>query len=470
MNLRVALPKGRLLAPTAALLDKAGWGLEDYSEKARLYRLKSHIYPELTAKMFQEKDIPIQVAIGNYDMGVCGLDWLAEYTARFPSTELCLLRELGYGEGAVYAAAPPGLIADGVITTSGENVRIASEYPNLAESLALALRLRRFSIYPVWGAADAYPPENAEIVLLSRRSEAEIASAGLVSLGMLKTARACLIVNRKSLSKKDLSPLLDSLKGTAAAGDSSADIFNLTALAQRKRTLSEGDASVVRLALPDGHQQAHVRKILDAAGVMIEEYPSTTGVRRPKSSLEGFAITVIRPQDMPLQVAAGNFDLAITGRDWLTDHHYQFPGSPVKELLDLKYGRVRIVAVVANEVLADTTAELSDLRQREGGACRIAAEYVNIADYYARTNRLGAYRIVPTWGATEAYIPEDADVLVENTETGSTIARHNLKIIETLFESTACIIGSTRESQSAVKTTRIDAFVELMRRTMDVMG
>ena len=49
---------------------------------------------------------------------------------------------------------------------------------------------------------------------------------------------------------------------------------------------------------------------------------------------------------MPLQVANGNFDLAITGRDWLRDHHFRFPSSPVEELLQLGFGKVRIVAVV----------------------------------------------------------------------------------------------------------------------------
>ena len=172
----------------------------------------------------------------------------------------------------------------------------------------------------------------------------------------------------------------------------------------------------------------------------IEDYPSTTGNRRPQG-LPGFFIKVIRPQDMPLQVANGNFDLAITGRDWLTDHLYQFPTSPAKELMDLKYGWVRIVAVVDNTVPVSTIAELREFRQNAGASYRVASEYVNIADNYARVNHLGQYRVIPTWGATEAFLPEDADLLIENTETGSTIARHNLKIIETLFESTACVIG-----------------------------
>ena len=471
MILRAALPKGRLLAPTTTLLEKAGWGLEDYSDKARLYRLKSHTMKDLVAKMFQEKDIPIQVAVGNYDIGICGLDWLTEQTVRFPSSAIVKLKELGYGEGAVYAAAAPGTLKNGGIVAQGDVVRIASEYPNLAESLAQKLRLRRFAVYPLWGSTDAYPPENAEIVLLSRRNEVEIESSGLRSLGKIVNSRACLIVNKESLRFKDMSLLLASLNAqiTPSAAATDEEYVNIGAMVQCTGEQQEKDSALVRLALPDGHQQAHVRRILDAAGVTIDDYPSTTGNCRPKSSLEGFFIKVIRPQDMPLQVANGNFDLAITGRDWLTDHIYQFPKSPVRELLDLKYGKVRIVAVVANEIPVSTTAELQQLRQNQPGSCRIATEYVNIADNFARANHLGAYRVVPTWGATEAFLPEDADVLIENTETGSTIARHNLKIIETLFESTACLIASIRQVENQLEAGRMASFVSLLRKAMETM-
>jgi ATP phosphoribosyltransferase len=97
----------------------------------------------------------------------------------------------------------------------------------------------------------------------------------------------------------------------------------------------------------------------------------------------------------------------------------------------------------------------------------VASEYVNIADKYARDNHLGMYRIVPTWGATEAFLPEDADLLIENTQTGQTIARHNLKIIDTLFESTACFIGNTDSVSSSGKRERISAITETLQRAVE---
>ncbi|KTB48697.1 ATP phosphoribosyltransferase [Dehalogenimonas alkenigignens] len=464
--MRVALPKGRLLSDTAALLDRAGWQLNDYQPKARLYRLTSAKYPELSAKMLHEKDIPIQVAIGNYDLGICGADWVEELVSRYRLSSLVKVRVLGYGHGALYAASAAG---DGIASLADlsrrtDKVRLASEYPNLAEQLAIQLRLKNYAVYPLWGSAEAYPPETAEVVILPRKSAGELISKGLKVLSKVLDFKAVLIANRESLASKDLSAAISSiLANLPPAVELNEDAPPKTAAALE--AYHEYAPDVVRLALPDGHQQPHVRKILDAAGIGIEDYPSDRGFRRPKSDLEGFAIKTIRPQDMPIQVANGNFDLAITGWDWLTDHLHQFPASPVKRLLDLKYGWVRIVAVVANEVPVTNAAELKEhFRNRN---LRVASEYINIADEYARNNHFGRYRIAPTWGSTEAYLPEDADLLIENTETGGTIARHNLRIIDTLFESTACVIGNTRAADNPVKRKRMEALVERLGKALD---
>jgi len=123
------------------------------------------------------------------------------------------------------------------------------------------------------------------------------------------------------------------------------------------------------------------------------------------------------------------------------------------------------VAVVHNDVPVSNLDELKDYcGSRE---MRIASEYTNISDFYARSNHLGHYRIVPTWGATEAFLPEDADMLVENTETGGTIARHNLKIIDTLFESTACVIANYQSVVSAAKSERINTVISMLKKALE---
>ncbi|MDH5365295.1 MAG: ATP phosphoribosyltransferase, partial [Dehalococcoidia bacterium] len=187
----------------------------------------------------------------------------------------------------------------------------------------------------------------------------------------------------------------------------------------------------------------------------------------PSTSLAGVTIKVIRPQDMPLQVANGNFDLAITGKDWLMEHLYQFPPSPVAELLDLKFGWVRIVAVISEDLPVADVQGLRKLYAERSVPVRVASEYVNIADKCARDNRLGGYKVIPTWGASEAFLPEDADLLIENTQTGRTIARHNLKIIDTLFASTAWLIGSSNRISSSIKRERIKSIIETLRRAVE---
>ena len=465
MAIKIALPKGRLLRKTAAMLQKAGWGLDEYHSNMGFYRPRSEKFPDVLIRVFHEKDIPIQIAMGNYDLGVCCLDWIEELLVKYPSSDLVKVQDLMYGDGALYIAATS---LPGDLRQNGTPVRIASEYPNLAEAFALRKRMSRFSVFPVWGAAEAYPPENADMVLLSAKAGAELAGYGMVPVSKMLDFSAFLIANKNSWETKNFDKLVTSICDTLAEVEKKSAIeekIGLTEISTRNRT-GETAGDTVRLALPDGHQQQPTVSLLNRAGIEIDDYPSETGNRRPKINIDDVTVKVIRPQDMPLQVANGNFDLAITGRDWLTEHLDQFPSSPVKELLDLKSSKVRIVAVVSRELQVDDTGGLRQLIAAREEPFRVASEYVNIADKYARDNHLGQYRVIPTWGATEAFLPEDADLLIENTETGRTIARHNLKIIDTLFESTSCLIGNAN-SVSAVKGKRIEAVVQRLRAAVE---
>jgi len=62
-------------------------------------------------------------------------------------------------------------------------------------------------------------------------------------------------------------------------------------------------------------------------------------------------------------------------------------------------------------------------------------------------------------------LPEDADLLIENTQTGRTLAQHGLRIIDTLFESSACLIGGT-QAAAGVKEKRIADTVQRLERTL----
>jgi ATP phosphoribosyltransferase len=448
-QIKVALPKGRLLAQTAARLKKAGWGLSGYQEKTRLYRITSQSLPNLSA-------------IGNYDLGICGSDWIEELLTRYPGSGLLKVGSLGYGDGALYAAgSPEGIATIEEVKAKQDIIRIASEYPNLAEFFALKLRLRRFGIFPLWGAAEAYPPESADLALVGGTAE-ELAGYGLVPLSRVLTVSACLIANKASWEGKDMSGVVASIYNKTTAKEV-AEPEIIKQRPRKPRAYPKTRDDIVRLALPDGHQQEHALHLLVKAGIQIDDYPSARGNRRPTTTLEGVAIKVIRPQDMPLQVANGNFDLAISGRDWLREHLDQFPSSPVKELVDLKLGGVKIVAVVSQSLAISDVSGLREFNVKRTVPLRVASEYINIADRYARDHHLGLYRIIPTWGASEAFLPEDADLLIENTQTGRTIARHNLKIIDTIFESSACLIGNTKRPSPA-RQKRISSIIKALQK------
>jgi len=467
MPVRIALPKGRLLAQTASLLEKAGWRLGDYDSSLRNYRLKSALFPDLQIKVFQEKDIPVQVAIGNYDLGICGLDWIEELSAKYAAASIIRIKDLDYGHGTLWMA---GAQADGpdcleTLRKQDDPVRIASEYPNIAEAFALQQRLRRFSVYPVWGASEAYPPESATLSLVTGNGDAAPVSNGLTPITRVLNYSAFLIANRRSWEQADLSAVLHTLEGILPEPEPATNPVAVPHKATATFPTGKAAAEVVRIALPDGHQQKPAVAVLQAAGIEINDYPSATGNRRPTVRLDGVVAKVIRPQDMPMQVANGNFDLALTGRDWLADHLAQFPASGVRLLADLGFARVRIVAVVHQNVPADSIYALRQYCSGKNAPLRVASEYVNLADRYARENHLGMYRIIPTWGATEAFLPEDADLLIENTETGSTIVRHNLKIIDTLFESTGCLIGAGGKA-SRLKQSRMDGIAEMLSKAV----
>lgn len=469
--LRLALPKGRLLAVTANLLAKIGLGFKGYNARARLYRLRSTRFSYLSAKMFQEKDIPVQVAVGNYDLGICGLDWVEELQVGYPATTLVKVMDLGYGRGNLYVAArgQGGISNIDEVLTGRNSWRIVSEYPNLAESFALNQRLRSFRIFPVWGAAEVYPPENADLAVLWARGEERLASYGLTPLKVLLATSAFLIANERSLEAKDLNEILACFSPEVIGESKSLLEAETEVIGSSEAALSRQQrADSVWLALPDGHQQPPTVEFLSRVRINVEGYSEEGRNRRPSTDFDWLSVKVVRPQDMPLQVANGNFDLAISGKDWLLDHLYRFPSSPVAELADLGFGRVKIVAVVSKQLPVTNIGELRQLAKvGRLSPLRVASEYINIADKYLRDNRVSPYKLIPTWGASEAFLPEDADLLIENSQTGRTLARHDLRVIDTLFESRACLIGNINSIDSLTKKGKVASLIEILRQAAE---
>jgi ATP phosphoribosyltransferase len=468
-DIKLALPKGRLLPATARLLEEAELEFDGYTPSTRAYRLKSTTLPFLSAKIFQEKDIPIQVAVGNYDLGICSLDWVEELLAKYPSSALLKVADLEYGNGNLYLAASRyGKIAGLQDLANGQsNWRIVSEYPNLAELAALSLRLRRFSIFPVWGAAEAYPPENADLALLWAKDERELEVQNLKAIKTLMPSHVFLIANKESWQAKNVSRIISYFSRTLEKKDKPWLKIRTQSAKSSNDFRSDSSEEKIWLALPDGHQQPPTAELLNRAGLQVDGYSEDRLSRRPVFKTSWLKAKVIRPQDMPLQVANGNFDLAVTGKDWLLDHVSRFPTSPVTELMDLGFGQVRVVAVVSQEFPVADIDQLMQSQAFSATPIRVASEYINIADKYLRDKHVRGYRLIPTWGASEAFLPEDADLLIENTQTGKTLAKHNLRIIDTILQSTACLIGNRGSLGSSSKKEKVGHLVEIFRRAIN---
>jgi ATP phosphoribosyltransferase len=463
--IKIALPAGDLRSPLAGVLASCGLHVEGYGEGSRAYRLAVRGRDDLAVRVFRERDIPIQIALGNYDLGVCSLSWVKEMQALFPEQPIVPVCDLGAGVSGLYAATSAeagGRLQD---IAGLPLVRIASEYPNLAETFAMAARLRRYRVQSVWGAAEAYPPEDADVVVIAAAGEAAVRAQGLAPIHCLLQGAAWVMANAESLRRKELASVIGPLMGAASAGATPEVTLPPPVASNGAGPSVTVERTAVRMAVPDGHQQRNVVGALADAGFSFSGYDDTTCVRRPASGIDGLEVKVVRPHDMPQLVALGQVDLAVTGRDCLLEHLYRFPSSPVQELADLQRGHYNLSAVVSEDLPADTIEDALAYWRRQGKpSIRVASEFLGTADYYARSRHLWRYQVMPIAGASEGFVPEDAELLIEGTETGKTLRENRLKPIDLLYRSTTCVIGHRAPSLDGRRRAVFDHVLGALRR------
>jgi len=435
---RFALPRGDFRAPIAERLEAVGLSVEGYGEGSRQLRLNIAGQQQLVVRVFADRDIPIQVALGQYDIGIASRCWIDELLVRYGRDSIVPILPLDLDSEpiAVGGQTPlASLAATGV-------VRVATEYPNLAHAYLNRRRVPDYRVYDVWASAEAWPPDDADLAIAPRSA---IVEEGLPVLETVHHGGVWLIANRESIARRDLSAALEPLqrlprgedRGGMAPTDPLLDVHRVASVVAAER-------ETLRLAVPDGHAQQHTVEALAAAGIVFEGYEASRAVRRPITTIEGLEVKVMRPQDMPRAVALGAFDLALTGRDWLAAHLATFPSSPVVELCDLRRSKYRMGAVISEDVPVDTIDQAIAYWRRDDPdrPIRIASEYTALADEYARTRHLGRYQVIPISGASEGFVPEDAEILIEGTETGSTLRANRLRMIDVTMESTNCAVGA----------------------------
>ncbi len=435
--IKLALPGGPLRQHIAQVLQGAGIRVSGYAEGSRSYRFQWEGRAQV--RVFRERDIPVQIALGQYDVGICSMAWVEEFLACHPGEGMVKLGALPGPPQVLYLMATPEVAQSWEDLVRLEHPIIATEFPHMAEALALAMRLPSYRILPVWGGAEVYPPEDASLAVALAPSDDVVRGLGLVPLWRIMDSPPALIVHRDSLRRKDIAWLLSALS-SQVTGAPTELTWPPPLVGGRLRPCPPiAKRDVLRVALPDGHQQPHVLAALAEAGLKFPGYEE--GQRRLAGPRAGIEAKVIRPQDMPQMVALGFFDVAFTGRDCVLEHLYRFPSSPVAIALDLGRAAFNMSAVVSADLPVGSIQEALGWWRGEGKPLiRIASEFVAIADHYARTRHFWRYQVIPTAGASEGFVPDDADLLIEGTETGRTLAENRLKAIDVLFRSTTCVI------------------------------
>jgi ATP phosphoribosyltransferase len=212
IRLKAALPKGALTRSVAELMERAGIVVPGYHEGSRVYRLVSETPPGVFVKVFSPRDIPIQVAVGNYDIGISDRLWVDELITSYRKIALVVVMELSFGHERLYAAATADRAAEGIPTAASHGpVRIVSEYPNLAEAYARSMRFFNYRVFPVWGAAASYLPEAADVAVVRGANAAAVRRMGLEPVAEIVKSQAVVIANRASFETRDLSDILSRL-------------------------------------------------------------------------------------------------------------------------------------------------------------------------------------------------------------------------------------------------------------------
>jgi len=437
---RVALPRGDLRGPVDAHLRDVDFVVEGYGSGARTYRFEVERRPGIAVRVFSDQDIPIQVALGHYDLGIASRTWIDELLVKHHLDSVVPLRQIDVaGEDLVAAGAPGTTLAE---VASAGAVRVATEYPNLAQHYLAHARVPDYRLFEVWAQAEAWPPQDAEMAVATRRAADK---EGLEVYGEVHRGGVWLIANREALARRDLSAALEPLLRIPLAPEAGGLVAPPPLEAATRRLASPPpEREVFRIAVPDGHAQRHTVAALADAGISFPGYAEDSAQRYPDSGLDDVQVKVMRPQDMPRAVALGQIDLALTGRDWLRAFLATFPAAPVVELCDLKRSKYLLGAVVTEDLPVATIDEAVAYWRRDDPEypIRVASEYVSLADEYARSRHLGKYRVIPISGASEGFVPEDAEILIEGTETGTTLRANRLTMIDVIMESTNCAIGA----------------------------
>jgi ATP phosphoribosyltransferase len=173
-------------------------------------------------------------------------------------------------------------------------------------------------------------------------------------------------------------------------------------------------------------------------------------------------VRFLRPQEIPTYVEQGIFDLGISGRDWITE-----TGADVVSLGEIGGGRageavVSVVLAVPKESPWQSVTDLPD-------GVRISTEMPETTRRFLEENGVKA-KVFTSHGATEAKIPDIVDAIVDLTETGSSLRRAGLKVIETLLTSRTELLANRAAYEDPAKRAAMEDITLLLQGALRARG
>jgi ATP phosphoribosyltransferase len=190
---------------------------------------------------------------------------------------------------------------------------------------------------------------------------------------------------------------------------------------------------VLRIVLPKGSLESATLELFAAADLTVVR-SSAVEYRASIEDPRVDEVRILRPQEIPVYVAEGLFDVGITGRDWIEE-----TGSDVVSLGELRYSRattnpVKVVVAVAENSPARSVADLPQ-------GVRVSSEYPELTRrFFAERGIEADVRL--SYGASEAKVPDIADCVVDITETGRALRAAGLRVIDTILTSYTEVVAN----------------------------
>jgi ATP phosphoribosyltransferase len=219
---------------------------------------------------------------------------------------------------------------------------------------------------------------------------------------------------------------------------------------------------MLKLVIPKGSLERQTLRLFEEADLRVRrgsdrDYHGTIDDERIER------VSLLRPQEIPLYVQDGLFDLGITGQDWIAE-----TAADVEVLTPLSYAKsgsghgTKVVLAVPADHPANSAKEMPP-------GSKISTEFENLTKHYFDDLGIDVH-VVWSFGATEAKVPEIVDAIVDITETGSTLRAHGMKVIETLMTSEPVLLANRGAAADPVKRRAMDDITTLLLSALRAEG